>query len=87
MEKVPNLNNMEWAMSCQELNLGILDILDWLFIHMHLMDHITVEKTVITIRYVLKEVTAIRGCAPLHGSNIVLRTLVCQSDNKLMTDS
>lgn len=36
-------------MSWQELNLGILDILDWLFIHMHLMDHITVEKTVITI--------------------------------------
>lgn len=50
-------------MSWQELNLGILDILDWLFIHMHLMDHITVEKTVITISYVLKEVTAIRGCA------------------------
>lgn len=74
-------------MSWQELNLGILDILDWLFIHMHLMDHITVEKTVITIRYVLKEVTAIRACAPLHGSNIVLRTLVCQSDNKLMTTS
>lgn len=37
--------------------------------------------------YVLKEVTAIRGCAPLHGSNIVLMTLVCQSDNKLMTKS
>lgn len=73
-------------MSWQELNLGILDILDWLFIHMHLMDHITIEKTVITIRYVLKEVTAISGCAPLHGSNIVLRTLMCQSDNKLMTD-